>query len=316
MDYIKSFTEEEFCTLILQSKESLYICLPLLHPKVVEAIHEVHNNRNGEISIYIGLDFTAETFRQGYGEILSYDEKWIEKYNVRQMMDNRISFVIADSVGYFLFFESRYLLPADKVTLNAVLIDPISIVRLKQHFFKAFKKSELSDHLANAIIAESNQLNNIEDEFQGTGIINSSAINQDTIEAVRESLRKNPPIKPDYKRIVEYYSNKFQYAKLVFKGANLMHRKLELPKDVLPIIDAELKEKLETKLHLFDKKDEEKCFEPLNDYKAKIAELREVFFTKIKSRDESLISKLHKVEFEAQIKVLQEELVKVNGKNG
>ncbi|HEY3371695.1 MAG TPA: hypothetical protein VGK10_12640, partial [Prolixibacteraceae bacterium] len=116
---------------------------------------------------------------------------------------------------------------------------------------------------------------------------------------------------PDYKRIVEYYSNKFQYAKLEFKGANLMHRKVDLPKDVLPIMDAELKEKLETKLNLFDKEDVDKCFTPLNAYKAKIADIRERFFTKVKLRDESLICKLYKVEFIAQYEALEEELIKV-----
>lgn len=311
MEYIKSFTEDEFCSFILQAKVSLYICLPMLHPKVMEVINELYDDREGKISINIGLDFSDGTFRQGYGEIATYDDMWMEGLNVRQMQDNRISFIINDSVGYFLFFESRYLLPADKATLNAVLIDPISIIRLKQHFFKAFKKNELSDHFANAIIAESNQMKNIEAEFQVPGIINSSVINQETIESVRESLRKNQPLKPDYKRIVEIYSNKFQYAKLVFKGSNIMYRKIELPKDVLPIIDAELKDKLETRLNLFDKDDEENCFEPLDIYKAKIVGLRERFFTKIKSREESLMSKQHKVEFEAQYKVIQDELVAV-----
>ncbi|MBW8325070.1 MAG: hypothetical protein K0M50_09940 [Prolixibacteraceae bacterium] len=311
MDYIKSFTEEEFCTFILQTKESLYICLPLLHPKVIESIHEVYDNHRGGISINIGLDFSPETFRQGYGEIVSYEDSWMEKYNVQQMKDNRISFVIADSVGYFLFFESRYLLPADKVTLNAVLIDPISLIRLKQHFFKSFKRSELSDHIANAIIEESNQLKNIESEFLDSGIVISSVINQTIIDDVRESLKKNPPIKPDYKRIVEFYSNKFQYAKLVFKGSNIMYHKIDLPKDVLPIIDAELKEKLETRLNLFDKNDDEECFKPLNEFKVKIANLRETFFTKIKSREESLVSMQHKVEFVAKYELLKEELITV-----
>ncbi|HEY3372764.1 MAG TPA: hypothetical protein VGK10_18085, partial [Prolixibacteraceae bacterium] len=197
MHYIKSFTEEEFCQLILQTKESLYLCLPLLHPKVMAVINQLHDKWFGKISINIGLDFNPETFRQGYGEIGTYEDMWRVDYNVLQMSDNRISFVITDTVGYFLFFESRYLLPADKVTLNAVLIDPISIIRLKQHFFKAFKKTELSNHFTNAIIAESEHLKNIESEFQGPEIIISSKIDQDTIASVKESLKKNPPLKPD-----------------------------------------------------------------------------------------------------------------------
>lgn len=49
------------------------------------------------------------------------------------------------------------------------------------------------------------------------------------------------PLNPDYKRIVEFYSNKFQYVKLKFNGSNLQHRKIELPPRVLPVADTELK---------------------------------------------------------------------------
>lgn len=311
MDYIKSFREEELCEFILGTKESLFICLPLLHPEVVNSIAKLHGDSKGKISINIGLDFSAETFRQGYGEIESFDNKLTISFNVRQMKDNRISFIISDTVGYFLFFESRYLIPADKVTLNAVKIDPISIIKLKQKFFNAFEIHELSDQLSNAIIDESQQMKQIETDLKNSESIISSKIDQNTLDSVKEDLKKNPPLKPDYKRIVEFYSNKFQYVKLEFKGANLMHRKVELPSKALPVMDAELKEKLETKLNLFDKENEEECFKSLNDYKTAIAKLRETYLTKIKSRDESLLSKSYKNEFDAKVCELEKELEKV-----
>lgn len=87
-----------------------------------------------------------------------------------------------------------------------------------------------------------------------------------------------------------------------------MHRKIDLPSKALPVMDAVLKEKLETKLNLFEKEDEDQCFQPLNDFKTKVAELRESFLTKIKSREESLLNKLRKNEFEIFFKDLEAEL--------
>jgi len=74
MEYIKSFSEEDLCNLILESKESLFICLPLLHPKVIFTINKLQKKLDKKDSINIGLDFSPETFRQGYGEI---ESTWI-----------------------------------------------------------------------------------------------------------------------------------------------------------------------------------------------------------------------------------------------
>ena len=62
---------------------------------------------------------------------------------------------------------------------------------------------------------------------------------------------------------------------------------------------------METKLNLFDKKDEQNSFEPLIDYKEKIKNLREKYLTKIKSREESLLDKKRKSEFVEEINELE-----------
>lgn len=312
MAYIKSFTEEELCKFILGTKESLFICLPLLHPEVINAIDELQYNLNGKVSINIGLDFTPETFRQGYGEIASYEDFWMTDYKICHMKDNRVSFVIADTVGYYLFFESRYFIPADKATLNAVKIDPVSIVRLKHQFFGAYEKSGLSDQIANAIIEESIQLKNIETEFQNPGKIISIEIDHDMIRAVELDLSINPPLKPDYKRIVEFYSNKFQYAQLVFNGANLKTKKIELPQKALPIKDADLKKRLEAKLNLFDNKNGSDCFVLLDEFKDKIQQVRDTYLTPLKSRQENILIKSSKPQFLAVIELLKKELILVS----
>ena len=178
MDYIKSFTKQDLCKLILDTKESLYICLPLLQPEVFKVINAIHSNHAGKVSIHIGIDFSSESFRQGYGEIESYKNVDNKDIDIRHLKDNRISFVISDNTGYFLFFESRYFIPADKPTFNAVSIDPISIIRLKQHFFQSYNsKSDYANEIANSFIEESERLKNIAVEFNNPPIIKPKEIN-------------------------------------------------------------------------------------------------------------------------------------------
>jgi len=238
MDYIKSFTEEDLCNLIQDTKESLYICLPLLQPAVFKTINEMHSNHAGKISIHIGIDFSPESFRQGYGEIKSYKNVVTNEFDIRHLKDNRISFIISDVIGYFLFFESRYFIPADKPTFNALSIDPISIIRLKQHFFQSYNsKSDYANEIANSFIEESERLKIIAVEFNNPLIIKPKEINAELCNSIVIDLEKNPPLKPDYQRIVDYYSNKLQYVRLEFNGANLKSKKIELPANALPIND-------------------------------------------------------------------------------
>lgn len=315
MEYIKSFSEADLCNLIRETKESLFICLPLLHPKVISTISILQEKLDKKDSINIGLDFSPETFRQGYGEIDSYKDFSNFKYKIRNLKNNRISFVISDSTGYYLFFESRYFIPAEKATLNAILIDPASIVRLKHYFFNAFSKEELSDNLANAIIEESKNLKNLEKDIQIPLKINSSSLDSKLIEAVKKDLDTNPPLKPDYKRKLDFYINKFQYAQLEFIGANLNAKKIGLPPKALPIKNADLKKRLETKLRLFDKENSDACFKPLEDFKNKMMEVRVKYLVPLKLRNESVLKKGEKAKFEEAIELLKKDLLDVKKKS-
>lgn len=307
MEYFKSLTQAEIEQIILSTKESLYICMPAIHEELESAITYLdysNSNSKTEIKIHILIDFDSQTFRQGYGNFKSVEDLIIGGYDVKCLKDNRISFIISDNIGYYLFIESRSLIPADKKTINAVKIDPVSIVRLKKFFFTETENSDFQDDLVNAIIEESKQLKNT-NELLSKQIASVTEISNFEIESVSEVLKKNPPIHPDFKRIVEFYSNKFQYVKVKFEGANLQYRKIEIPSKALPIMDATLKDKLETKLNLFEKSDEENCFKPLIDFKTKLTEIRDAYLAKVKSRDESLLDKLKKSVFENEIEKLK-----------
>lgn len=307
MEYFKSLTQAEIEQIILSTKESLYICMPAIHEELESAIKDLDNsnsNSKTEIKIHILIDFDSQTFRQGYGNFKSVEDLINGGVDVKCLKDNRISFIISDNIGYYLFIESRSLIPADKKTINAVKIDPVSIVRLKKFFFTETVNSDFQDDLVNAIIEESKQLKNTND-LLSEQIASVTEISKIEIESVSEVLKKNPPIHPDFKRIVEFYSNKFQYVKLKFDGANLQHRKIVIPSKALPIMDADLKKRLETKLNLFEISEEDECFKPLKTFNNKLAEIRDAYLKKVKSRDESLLDMLKKSDFESEIQKLE-----------
>ena len=132
MEYFKSLTQNDLASLIRSTERKLFVSLPLFYGEIADAIMSIHRDSEKKIDIHILVDFDAKTFRQGYGEIESFEQLIKEGIEIKTLKDNRISFIIVDDKGYYLFIESRSLIPADKETINAVRVDPVSIVRLKQ----------------------------------------------------------------------------------------------------------------------------------------------------------------------------------------
>lgn len=310
MQYFISLTTTGISQLITSAKRCVFICLPSMHVELAKAILELNKKMNSTeitVDIQILMDFDAQTFRQGYGDYTAVEEMLKSKLDISNLKDNRISFILVDDIGYYLFVESRSLIPANKPTINAVQIDPVSIVRLKKYFFPNEKNFDYENELVNAIIEESKALTS-PDKLISDTVSKATEIDDKTVLAIKTDLENNPPLNPDYKRLVEFYSNKFQYVKLKFKGANLLSSKIEIPAKALPLMDAALKEKLETKLNLFTKSDEQEFFKPLSDFKDKIDDLRKRFLKKVKSRDESLLEKTRKADFELEIDDLNDEI--------
>ena len=295
MEYFKSLTQNDLASLIQSTERELFVSLPLFHREIADAIMSILRDNEKKIGIHIMVDFDAQTFRQGYGEIKSFKQLIKEGIEIKTLKDNRISFIIVDDKGYYLFIESRSLIPADKDTINAVRVDPVSIVRLKQFFFGKSIKMNYQDELANAIIDEGLLLKEAKEMENLLAPV--AAISPKEIQTVYNDLKSNPPLNPDYKRIVEFYSNKFQYVKLKFNGSNLQHRKIELPPRVLPVADTELKKRLETKLNLFDQDFINETFSSIQELKEQLGEIREKYLTKVKSREESLLDKKRKSAF-------------------
>lgn len=305
MEYFKKLTQQDIIHLISSTQGVLYLCMPSLHKEMTDSIIQL-NALNTKVNISLLIDFDAQTFRQGYGDFQSIETLLKNEIEIKNLNDNRISFIISDEVGYYLFVESRTLIPADKETINAIKIDPVSMVRLKKFFFSSNSIVDYQDELTNAIIEESKQLKNAE-SILGQQIALVEELREAEVKNIKEDLKRNPPLNPDYRRIVEFYSNKFQYVKLKFEGANLKSRKIEIPTNILPIADTHLRKMMETKLNLFDPENKE-AFKELFELNDQIKSIRENYLKKVKSREESLLEKTKKMEFEGELKEFRDQI--------
>jgi len=301
----ESLSQEALAAFIKAAKNEVFLCLPSIQEELAHSIVELLKERKSDLEqrIHILLDFDSQPIRQGYGDLEAVRILTSSGIQIHNLKDIRISFVIIDDLGYFLFYESRSILPADKLTLNAVKIDQINQIRLKAHFFKNIPATGIQAALNEALVEQSKNL-----EEESTQLLNNAAaiqiVNDEEKNRLIADLELNPPINPDYKRLVEVYSSKFQYVKLSFEGVNIKRRRIEIPNQALPIADAKLKEKLQTKLKLFDKQ-QDVTFPELEELSAKVAQLRTDFLKKIKSRDESLLEKTKKNDFISQMEIIK-----------
>lgn len=281
--------------------------MPAIHEEIESAIAYLdysNSNLETEIEIHILIDFDPQTFRQGYGNFKSVEDLINGGFEVKCLKDNRISFIISDDIGYYLFIESRSLIPADKKTINAVKIDPISIVRLKKFFFNDSIKIDFQDELTNAIIEESKQLKDADNQLPKQKAPVNEILDKN-IKSVEKDLKQNPPLQPDFKRIVEYYSNKFQYVELHFEGQNFNHYSISIPPRLLPYKNKELRKKLITKLKLFENITKNEDFEPFEEIIAKKKSISKKFITNIKCRrGKGIIKKTDKISFEKELNLL------------
>ncbi len=140
--------------MIQLTKKELFISLPLFHREIADAITSIRHDSEKKIGIHSLVDFVAQTFRQGYGDFNSIKLLIKEGIKIKTLNDNRVPFIIVDNKGYYLYIESRSLIPADKEIINAVRADPVSIVSLKQFFFGKTINMNYKDELTNAIIDE------------------------------------------------------------------------------------------------------------------------------------------------------------------
>jgi hypothetical protein len=305
MNYFKSLSQNDLCQIISETKNRLFLCIPSLHKDMVLSIIDLADTI-GKENIHILIDFDGNTLRQGYGDFESLEILIKEGYDIKKLQDNRISFILNGAAEYYLFIESRSLVPAEKATINAIEVDPVGVVRLKSNFFGS--SGDYEDDLTNAIILESKRLKDGKKLLSETQL-RTFVVDNALLSEVKEDIKLNPVINPDFKRTVDFYSARFQYAELHFGGAKFNTQKVSIPAKALPFKNSELQSKLDTKLRLFDEIEQSDEYREFQDLSKKLTEIREEFLTPLSSRKgKRLLVKARKKDFQSEIKIFKEEL--------
>jgi hypothetical protein len=297
--------------IIEKTKSQLFLCLPAIPLQTAKAIIELENRVPG-VKINLLVDFDPQTFRQGYGEFDAVTNLRDAGFTLSNLPDNRISFVISDNTGFYLFIESQYLVPAEKETMNAIHIDGVSLVKLKQHFFNSHKNN-YEDELSNAIIEVSQELKTLEETKVPPPPANTKNISADEYQIVNTDIQKNPPMEPDHKRMLNVYTNKFQYVDLSFSGVNIQDKEVSIPKDLLPIKDENLRNQLKSSLKVFDKDKETKDFEGLKTLNIKLNEIREKYLVHSSVCNRNILKIDDKEQFKQDIENLKNQLPNLYG---
>lgn len=298
---------------VFKATEHLYLSLPSIDDEMADALI-LAKNQKPSISINVVVDNSEESIRNGFGDIEGIDKLLKSNIHIRQSDGNLISFIISDSIGYFLFPHSRIFIDKAKGT-NAFRISPSSILLLKKFFFPNETTTDKFEQAA--IIGDSTK--HFEEAFKE--IENKQKEQNQTVsdfdnkkhEENKKKLKINPPLEPDLQRQINTYTAKIQFVELKFSGGNLENKIAQLPKKAIPINSDELKNLLQTRIKMFQDIDKSSDHKKLVEFKEKVEKLRKEFLTPITCRPGKSIIKIdNKENFIIELKNLKKETEKLN----
>ena len=310
-EQFKKIDLTQFIAENFMATEHLFLSMPSIDTELADVL-VLAKQQNPDIKIYVVIDNSEESIRNGFGDIDGIDKLLENGIQIFQSDDNLISFVITDIVGYFLFPHSRIFIEKSRGT-NAFKIDPVSIKLLKQYFFATlFDKDKLED---NVILEDaSNHFKEILEGFNNKlPLSNVIRFDDQKHESNKQKLKINPPNPPDLQRQINTYSAKIQFVELKFSGGNIQNKIIQLPPKAIPINSDELKSLLQTRIKIFQNFDENNEYQKFIKLKENVDDLRKRYLTPIKCRPGKRIIKIEqKEEFFKELNKLKKETETLN----
>jgi hypothetical protein len=252
MSFIKSINTFLINDLIKSGSQRIFLSMPGLFLETVKVV--IDKFQSGFKNIKVIINCSEKIIRQGYGEIEAVQKLRDAGVPVFDQSDNLVSFIIVDDTGYFLFPQSRIFLEESHNVRNAIEMDPFSMEQLIGIFFppEPGEQKQFEDKLSNALILSSQRINKIDDILGEAKNLHVSPLEDKKFNPVREAIEKNPPMHPDLKRELEYYTTYLLWIEMKFKGANISKKTITIPKHVLPINSEDLRKRLSSQLKLFE----------------------------------------------------------------
>lgn len=289
--YISKLGYKELTDLISETKNLLILSLPNIYDELCQSILEYGKNIK---NVKIIIDNSENCYRYGYGDIKAVENLRNSGFQIYDLTGNMVSFIICDNIGYYIFSQSRIFSDLDDVSFNSVIIDPISIIRLKNHYFPPDNNKD-KENIENELIES---VNKIKDYLKETSTdikkeqtVKLNNLNPENLNIVKEKLTIDPPVHPDFQRKIKTYTSKIQFMELRFNGANLQNKELDIPPKILPFKDEDIIKKLKTKMKLFSNLEDNENFQKYLKLNSRVEHVRS-FLIPVSSRKNKSVIKI------------------------
>jgi hypothetical protein len=310
MELIEILSQERIKELILNTKYRIYLSLPGIESDLAQFLSTLDH----EVKISIAIDNTEETIRNGYGDLNALVILKNNNIKLYECAGNMVSFIISDSIGYFLFPQSK-IFSNKPLGPNAFRIDPFTIHLLSQIYFSRYDQAPYNDimfSIKHQEVSTYYEHTFYEMDYKETPLNTCTPLNEEKFNLIRENLENNPPLQPDLKRLINTYNAEIQFAELSFEGGNIHSKTIHYPKDALPVDSKELKMLLNSTMKVFGDLKDNPVFSKLNLLKFKVSNLRKKYLISIASRPgKSILKKFNKLNFENEMSNLNLEIEEV-----
>jgi hypothetical protein len=272
---VQTLTWGMLVDLFESAKKRIVIVMPAIHQEWVEAIKRTQ--RSSSFEIWICIDNTERPIRAGYGDIDSVHDLLKMNALVKQCKNLRLGFLVVDEIGFSFHLESR-IIAGEPEGPNALLLQAEAI----REILKTFFHEKFPDHSQSSNDQVAILLNN-----------------EELIEATHK-LEANPPDHPDLQRQINTYTTLFQFAELHFEGGSFQSKTISIPTSALPFEDADLRDRIKSRINLFSKDVTDKWTE-LEQVKKAIEDIREKYLVPCNLRKKSVLRKEDKTSFQNEL---------------
>lgn len=292
---------KEIADLLHGAKSRIRVVIPSIHMDWFDILEKAAEKN---IDIEICINNSEKSIRDGYG-----DHKAIRKVlglpiKIHETDRNRIGLISVDNSSFLYFSTSRIFEEgSDKNNFNAVKIDTVTAAQIMYFYFPndtTFLKNLLKDEVLLFDNAH-DQIKKFKNDISLNNLPKLSCnFNSDTFRSISERLDTNPPLEPDLKREIEVYNLKVQFVELRFENGKISGRRVNIPRNALPIDSPDLKRIMDAGMRIFT--DAQQKIDSYTSIQEEVKITRERYLIPIKCRPEkSIIEKIRKDEFQFYI---------------
>jgi hypothetical protein len=269
-----------------RAEKYIFLAIPGITKKISDALIKTHNRLGGWEKISVVIDPSSKVYYLGYAELDAFDELVLCGCKIKCENNLRIGLLTVDD-QMFVFSPLSLNLESDEEgadSVNALMID----YKIAQPIIEA--------------IMSGKDINEPE--------IGKRNISEIEVRIVKNTVKYNPPQKPDLTRKISVLTSQFQFVNLSFKGSRLKNTTITLNARELGIVDEDLANRISGQYRVFEELPEsyERGIRDLKDRYKRIKER----FTRTIGEHGTIVWVSQRTDFENELKALQSEINKFN----